>query len=219
VDGVDVSRRALAAARRRLDAAGVANATLFHTDGLALDALSDRSYDVVYSTQTLSHIPVHAVRYRFLEEFFRILECDGHAALEMGFGPHAAGVRFHADAPPAADARVAFENPRLMADDLDRVGFRDVSAPRRRSHPKGLRDRARRRSTSASPRPSRARATAGPCSTPRGSSARPSTCASSSGGRRCPRPGARGARRPTPDGTLGPEDGGLADDEEYPWWA
>ena len=217
MDGVDVSRRALAAARARLDAAGVGNATLFHTDGLALDALQDRSYDVVYSTQTLSHIPVHAVRYRFLEEFFRVLECDGHAALEMGFGPRAAGVRFHADAPPAADARVAFENPRLMADDLDRVGFRDVLLARRRYRRTGL---FHVRGAQVHIRVADAKPGSG-----YGRSvfyAARKQCPTVNvrifiGGEEMPR--ARGPGVESPDGTLGPDDGGLADEEEYPWWA
>ncbi|KAH8050650.1 hypothetical protein JL722_11310 [Aureococcus anophagefferens] len=60
--------------------------TLYHSDGLELDAVPADAYDAVVSFDALSRIPFHATRYRLLEEFFRVLKCDGRASLAMGFG-------------------------------------------------------------------------------------------------------------------------------------
>ncbi|KAK7234601.1 hypothetical protein SO694_00193015 [Aureococcus anophagefferens] len=78
----------------------------------------------------LSRIPFHATRYRLLEEFFRVLKCDGRASLAMGFGAFHGSVAGYRDDVPVdggADAQVAFDDPDLLVHDLDRVGFRDMA--------------------------------------------------------------------------------------------
>ena len=54
---------------------------------LDLDAVPSDAYGAIVSTDALEHVPFHSTRYRFLEEFFRVLECDGRVALHFGFGP------------------------------------------------------------------------------------------------------------------------------------
>ena len=69
--------------------------TLFHADGLSIDAVPNATYDIVYSHELTATIPIHALRYSYLEEFFRVLKCDGHVSLQMGFGE--GGAAYHDD--------------------------------------------------------------------------------------------------------------------------
>ncbi|KAH8053473.1 hypothetical protein JL720_14682 [Aureococcus anophagefferens] len=104
--------------------------TLYHSDGLELDAVPADAYDAVVSFDALSRIPFHATRYRLLEEFFRVLKCDGRASLAMGFGAFHGSVAGYRDDVPVddgADVQVAFDDPDLLVHDLDRVGFRDMA--------------------------------------------------------------------------------------------
>ncbi|KAH8064109.1 hypothetical protein JL721_8517 [Aureococcus anophagefferens] len=99
-------------------------------DGLELDAVPADAYDAVVSFDALSRIPFHATRYRLLEEFFRVLKCDGRASLAMGFGAFHGSVAGYRDDVPVddgADVQVAFDDPDLLVHDLDRVGFRDMA--------------------------------------------------------------------------------------------
>ena len=118
LDGVDVSKTALTAAHERLSG----EYTLFHADGLSIDAVPNATYDIVYSANLLQRIPIHALRYKHLEEFFRVLKCDGHLSLRMGFGD--GGAEYHDDH-LTTSTEVSVTNATHLLEDLYKVGFRD----------------------------------------------------------------------------------------------
>ena len=118
LDGVDVSKTALSQAHERLSG----EYTLFHADGLSLDAVPNATYDIVYSANLVQRIPIHALRYKHLEEFFRVLKCDGHVSLQMGFGE--GGAAYHDDHLTTA-GEVSVTNATHLLEDLYKVGFRD----------------------------------------------------------------------------------------------
>ena len=118
LDGVDVSKPALSQAHERLSG----EYTLYHADGLSLDAVPNATYDIVYSANLLQRIPIHALRYKYLEEFFRVLKCDGHVSLQMGFGE--GGAAYHDDH-LTTNTEVSVTNATYVLEDLYKVGFRD----------------------------------------------------------------------------------------------
>ena len=118
LDGVDVSKTALSEAHERLSG----EYTLYHADGLSLDAVPNATYDIVYSANVLQRIPIHALRYKYLEEFFRVLKCDGHVSLQMGFGE--GGAEYHDDH-LTTNTEVSVTNATHLLEDLYKVGFRD----------------------------------------------------------------------------------------------
>jgi ubiquinone/menaquinone biosynthesis C-methylase UbiE len=118
LDGVDASKTALTTAHERLQG----EYTLFHADGLSLDAVPNATYDIVYSANLLQRIPIHALRYKHLEEFFRVLKCDGHVSLQMGFGE--GGVDYYDDH-LTTNTEVSVTNATHLLEDLYKVGFRD----------------------------------------------------------------------------------------------
>ena len=118
LDGVDVSKPALSQAHERLSG----EYTLYHADGLSLDAVPNATYDIVYSANLLQRIPIHALRYKHLEEFFRVLKCDGHVSLQMGFGE--GGAAYHDDH-LTTSTEVSVTNATHLLQDLYKVGFRD----------------------------------------------------------------------------------------------
>ena len=118
LDGVDVSKTALSQAHERLSG----EYTLYHADGLSLNAVPNATYDIVYSANVLQRIPIHALRYKHLEEFFRVLKCDGHVSLQMGFGEGGAA---YYDDHLTTSTEVSVTNATHLLEDLYKVGFRD----------------------------------------------------------------------------------------------
>merc|ERR1711970_1603880 len=107
---------------RRLDGVDVSKTALSQADGLSLDAVPNATYDIVYSANLLQRIPIHALRYKHLEEFFRVLKCDGHVSLQMGFGE--GGVDYYDDHLTTV-SEVSVTNATHLLEDLYKVGFRD----------------------------------------------------------------------------------------------
>jgi ubiquinone/menaquinone biosynthesis C-methylase UbiE len=118
LDGADTSKTALSKAHERLSG----EYTLYHSDGLLIDAVPNATYDIVYSANLLQRIPIHALRYKYLEEFFRVLKCDGHLSLQMGFGEGGAG---YYDDHLTTSTEVSVTNATHLLQDLYKVGFRD----------------------------------------------------------------------------------------------
>ena len=118
LDGVDTAKPALSKAHERLSG----EYTLYHADGLSIDAVPNATYDIVYSANLLQRIPIHALRYKHLEEFFRVLKCDGHLSLQMGFGE--GGAAYHDDH-LTTSTEVSVTNATHLLEDLYKVGFRD----------------------------------------------------------------------------------------------
>ena len=84
--------------------------------------MPNATYDIVYSANLLQRIPIHALRYKYLEEFFRVLKCDGHVSLQMGFGE---GRCAYYDDHLTTNTEVSVTNATHLLEDLYKVGFRD----------------------------------------------------------------------------------------------
>lgn len=80
-------------------------------------------------TIVLQHITFHSIRYKYFEEFFRVLRCGGRLSKQMGFGPSVfeapITVPYLNDVrqPAMHDTRV--ESPEELRADLERIGFVD----------------------------------------------------------------------------------------------
>jgi ubiquinone/menaquinone biosynthesis C-methylase UbiE len=86
IDGVDISKNNIKNAKSYLQKEGITNSKLFVCNGIDLNNIPDKSYDIVISTITLQHIPVWEIRFNYFKEFYRILSPEGVIAIQMGFG-------------------------------------------------------------------------------------------------------------------------------------
>ncbi|KAH8049328.1 hypothetical protein JL720_15635 [Aureococcus anophagefferens] len=145
LDGADTSKVALEAAHAYVQERVADRAyTLYHSDGLELDAVPADAYDAVVSFDALSRIPST----RALppaREFFRVLKCDGRASLAMGFGAfHGSVAGYRDDVPRRRRGRPGRRRPDLLVHDLDRAG----SATWPTGFQRAAREPTRRRSSS-----------------------------------------------------------------------
>jgi ubiquinone/menaquinone biosynthesis C-methylase UbiE len=133
VDGADLAAANLAAARTWLAANGVAEPTLYHTDGVSLSGVPGAAYDVVYSTICLQHIPVREIRSGLFREFARVLRPGGVFTAQMGFGATAdpRGVAYFSDRWLARATNggcdVVVADPDALRIDLVAAGFDGAS--------------------------------------------------------------------------------------------
>jgi ubiquinone/menaquinone biosynthesis C-methylase UbiE len=132
IDGVDLSAVALDKARDYLASAGLASPTLYQCNGVDLAGVPDQVYDIVFSTITLQHICVHAIRLNYFREFFRVLRPGGWLAFQMGFGPSiSCCVDYYADHYDAPSTNgtcdVSVASFGQLEDDLRPLGFNNFS--------------------------------------------------------------------------------------------
>ena len=66
-----------------------------HADGLSLDAVPNATYDIVYSARLTATRTDPRFTVQAPGGFFRVLKCDGHVSLQMGFGE--GGADYHDD--------------------------------------------------------------------------------------------------------------------------
>lgn len=142
IDGVDLSLANLKNAEKYT--AAVPNPPkLYHCNGLDLSAVPSDTYDVVISTIAMQHICCHSIRFKYLQEFNRVLKKGGVLCIQMGCGSpypmHAVAVKYHENHYTAGatnggcDTRV--ESPKELEDDLIKVGFSDFEFNIRPSGP------------------------------------------------------------------------------------
>ena len=82
VDGVDISSRLLAEAKRRAP-----QSNFYHSSGDDIGAVPRGAYDFVYSTIAMQHIACHDVRLRILERLAEVLAPGGAITIQMAFRP------------------------------------------------------------------------------------------------------------------------------------
>jgi SAM-dependent methyltransferase len=83
VDGSDLSVRNIKHCRDRFDPR---YHTFFATSGIDTGQAIPNYYDLVISTITLQHIPVHSIRKQILVDIFRVLKPNGLFSFQMSFG-------------------------------------------------------------------------------------------------------------------------------------
>lgn len=143
MDGVDLSFGNLVHARRNILAAG-APADAFHLyacNGTDLREVPSDEYDFVMSTIVLQHIAVYEIRLNYLREFFRVMRPSGLLSFQMGFGEGYGRAAYHDDHYDAqgtnSDHDTTVSDPAQIRDDLEALGFEDVSHVIRPSYSDG----------------------------------------------------------------------------------
>ena len=101
---------------------------LFLCNGIELDTNDNDSYDLVYSTITMQHIPVYDIRLNYLREFYRVLRAGGWVSIQMCFGiPKSPSVSYYENAYDAkgtnGECDVMISDVSQIKDDLELVGF------------------------------------------------------------------------------------------------
>lgn len=134
VDGTDISEKGLGFARQWTEGLPT---QLFLTNGYDLSAVSSDTYELVYSTIALQHIPVHETRMGLFREFLRVLKPGGRIALQMAYSDKPAEQRAdHAEwtnnrynvqtTNAGCDVLVTPAMTQTALDDLQRIGFQNV---------------------------------------------------------------------------------------------
>jgi ubiquinone/menaquinone biosynthesis C-methylase UbiE len=85
IDGVDIAQNNIDKAKVNLEFNEVSNSKLFVCDGSSFPVESE-SYDVVFSVICLQHICCYDIRFKILQDAFRVLKPGGHLCFQMGFG-------------------------------------------------------------------------------------------------------------------------------------
>lgn len=129
VDGVDISPINIEKAKinildAKLDETII---NLYTNDGSDIP-VDDESYDVVFSVICLQHICVHEIRYKIMEEIYRVLKPGGYFCAQMGFGGRPGNTSKYYDNIYEATATngqhdVTIEDEELLKDDLTKIGF------------------------------------------------------------------------------------------------
>lgn len=130
IDGVDISPDVLDVARAHC-AHLPTPPRLFVTDGQGVPSDLVDAYDVAFSVICLQHVPVHSIRRRVLDSFFRALKPGGLLTFQMGYGPgHRAMIDYFGEylGAPSTNGSddVTVLHPAEIAGDLESAGFADA---------------------------------------------------------------------------------------------
>lgn len=82
IDGVDICKENIANARKLIGL----ESWFWTVNGIELDGIDSSSYDLIYSTICLQHIPVYDIRLNLFREFYRVLKSGGWFTAQMGYG-------------------------------------------------------------------------------------------------------------------------------------
>ena len=85
IDGVDIAKRNIQKARINLENAGIRDSRLYVCDGKSIP-VEDAVYDVVFSVICMQHICCHSIRYKILQDIYRVLKPGGRLCFQMGYG-------------------------------------------------------------------------------------------------------------------------------------
>ena len=88
VDGTDISEKNLQNALVWIDYNNIEKKkhNLILCNGIDLNSIDDKTYDIVMSTICMQHICVYDIRFNYLKEFYRVLKNGGHITIQMGYG-------------------------------------------------------------------------------------------------------------------------------------
>lgn len=142
IDGVDIGQTNIDNARVNLKDGGITNSDLYVCDGKTIPT-EDEKYDVVFSVICFQHICCHSIRYKILEESYRVLKSGGHLCFQMGYGGRADESRVYKYIPKdqlkvcsyydnitdayATNGRydISITNEEELKSDLLKIGFKD----------------------------------------------------------------------------------------------
>jgi len=137
IDGADISMQCLRGASR-WTAQMPNRPALFHVDGMVLNNVPSNAYDFVFSVIAFHHIASYNIRMSLLAEMLRVLKPGGRLSIQFfyttqprGEWPHHADWR---ESIPNAgrtngwhDVRITPDNLALVKEDLEKLGYTDVS--------------------------------------------------------------------------------------------
>lgn len=137
VDGVDISPTLIGIAKEWISEKNT-KANLFVNDGITLKNISNDTYDFVYSTIAMQHIPVYSTRISLFNEFFRVLKKNGQIAIQMAFTKKDRKEwNNHAEwkddkwktlsTNGSCDVLITENSLNLVKEDLEKIGFSNVS--------------------------------------------------------------------------------------------
>jgi ubiquinone/menaquinone biosynthesis C-methylase UbiE len=141
IDGVDIASRNLENAKLWIETNEEKfrpdqTINLYECNGTDLSLIEGATYDMVYSTIVLQHIPVHELRLDYFKEFFRVLKPGGWISLQMGYGlgPRSDAItkKYHENAWGVRETNgrcdVSIDNvDDLQKDIIETVGFKNFS--------------------------------------------------------------------------------------------
>jgi ubiquinone/menaquinone biosynthesis C-methylase UbiE len=134
VDGIDISGFHIAASEQYLRQHGLENKSKFYVNnGVDLKPLKTNEYNFVMSTIVFQHIAVHEIRYKIMEEIYRVLKSGGLFSFQMGFGnnPKFKTVGYFENYYDAqgtnSDCDVRVENAEDLISDLKKIGFTNIT--------------------------------------------------------------------------------------------
>jgi SAM-dependent methyltransferase len=145
VDGVDIASTNIEKAKLNLLDAKIDIPNLYVNSGSDIP-VADNEYDVVFSVICLQHICVHEIRFKIMEEIFRVLKPGGYFSAQMGFGERHGALNYYDnfyDA-PGTNGRydVSIKDENNLKSDLSKIGFKnyksDLGEPCKDSHEKWL---------------------------------------------------------------------------------
>lgn len=133
VDGVDLSQNNIDFCNRNKNI----KSTFYKNNGLDLSCITEEEkYDFIMSTIVLQHICVYELRYKILQEIFRLLKKGGIFSFQMGYGDSNTYEKdakitdyydnnyFAINSNGTHDVRVT--SPSQLIKDLTNIGFIDV---------------------------------------------------------------------------------------------
>ena len=85
IDGVDIAQNNIDKAAINLQFNKILNSRLFVCDGSSFPVEAE-SYDVAFSVICLQHICCYDIRFKILQDAFRVLKPGGYLCFQMGFG-------------------------------------------------------------------------------------------------------------------------------------
>lgn len=82
VDGVDISEYAIAYARENFG-----GSTFYVSSGIDVGDAPENSYDIVFSTIAIQHIPCKTIRENLFKGFYNLLKPGGHMSIQVAYHP------------------------------------------------------------------------------------------------------------------------------------
>jgi ubiquinone/menaquinone biosynthesis C-methylase UbiE len=108
---------------------GEGKCNTWETDGATLYPCEDEVYDFIMSHQVFQHIANYEVRYSILTDIYRVLKPEGKISIHfLNLGGSSLGYYDNNNyGGPTTLENVTIENFQHVVDDLEKIGFKDVT--------------------------------------------------------------------------------------------
>jgi len=129
VDGCDISKLNTDYSLKYIEGFfGEGKCNTWETDGATLYPCRDEIYDFVMSHQVFQHIANYEVRYSILTDIHRILKPKGKISIHfLNLDINVGYFDNYNHGGPTTIKNVRIENPQHVVDDLEKIGFKEVS--------------------------------------------------------------------------------------------